>query len=436
MSKRFLISEDERNNILSLYTKKGIILEQKETPIKDPLKTINSGNATNDWQVGENLEKDINKIIQSVQNEIFKKITLKVDSTPKEDIKDPFVFSVLNDGKDTDKKITLNYNEQQREDNNQIVKFYSNYLRFISCGLIPIYEYLGPIYENKDYKILFEKFPEVEEFIKKLKVSLRVVPLNGDAFVIGGTIEPGVGEYRLKSKIPFGDKITTNGTGNQSFKIRLNRRLFYNLQIADTKMQLAEIKLPNPAVKPITDDTPTIEIPEGIVFDFVIETKNNFEYDSATLTLDAKKAIDNKINEKFNSIEPKYQTGYLNFIKNKVIPVYAYASIDDDSNAKDGGNFTGNGADGQSCSVHGKGKGLRYEYNQCLSEARAQSVVDYLKTANNEMFNKIKFNPQGLGETCEFSKNCWTPKNPVSNPDATYLDRRFSVNFPKWTADY
>ena len=52
------------------------------------------------------------------------------------------------------------------------------------------------------------------------------------------------------------------------------------------------------------------------------------------------------------------------------------------------------------------------------------------------MFNKIKFNPQGLGETCEFSKNCWTPKNPVSNPDATYLDRRFSVNFPKWTADY
>ena len=109
MSKRFLITENERNSILSLYTKKGIILEQKETPIKDPLKTINSGNATNDWQVGENLEKDINKIIQSVQNEIFKKITLKVDSTPKEDIKDPFVFSVLNDGKDTDKKIEFDH---------------------------------------------------------------------------------------------------------------------------------------------------------------------------------------------------------------------------------------------------------------------------------------------------------------------------------------
>ena len=78
----------------------------------------------------------------------------------------------------------------------------------------------------------------------------------------------------------------------------------------------------------------------------------------------------------------------------------------------------------------------RYKYNQCLSEARAQSVVDYLKTANNKMFEKIKFSPVGKGETCEFSGKCWTPKNPVSNPKATYKDRRFSVNFPKWTADY
>ena len=31
MSKRFLITENERNSILSLYTKKGIILEQDRT---------------------------------------------------------------------------------------------------------------------------------------------------------------------------------------------------------------------------------------------------------------------------------------------------------------------------------------------------------------------------------------------------------------------
>ena len=51
------------------------------------------------------------------------------------------------------------------------------------------------------------------------------------------------------------------------------------------------------------------------------------------------------------------------------------------------------------------------------------------------MFVNIKFSPVGKGETCEFSKNCWTLKNPVKNPDATYKDRRFSVNFPKWTSE-
>jgi hypothetical protein len=429
MKKLFEINNDERQRILEMHvnaTKKFYLNEQDSNGIK----TINSGNAISDWQVGENLEKDINKTIQLVQSEIFKKITLKCISYPKTSITEPFVFSILNDGEDTGEKIQLNYEEVEQEGTYRTVEYYLAYPDSIGFGSTPIEDYLKPIYKNKDYKILFEKFPETEKFVRNLKVDLTMVPLQGNTIYIGGVIRAGRGDYNLLSIIPFGDEITRLGTGTNEFKLSLNNKLYYDLELANAKIELAEIKIPNPGVKPSPVE-PTPPTPE-IAFDFVIEMDKNFEYDSATLTEKAKTAINNQINKKFNSIGPKYQTDYLNFIKDEVIPVFAYASIDDDPNEKDGGTFTGSGLDGTSCSVYGKGKGPRYKYNQCLSEARAMAVVDYLKTEFNGMFKYIKFNPIGKGETCDSGK-CWTPKNPVSNPDATYKDRRFSVNFPKWT---
>lgn len=190
---------------------------------------------------------------------------------------------------------------------------------------------------------------------------------------------------------------------------------------------------PNPPTPtPTVTPTPT---PEVIAFDFVVQTAKNYEFDKAELTQDAKDEIDDNITRKFLNILPKYQEGYLNFIKDKEIPVYAYASIDADPDAADGGRYAG-------CSKYGVGKGPRKEYNKCLSQARAEAVVNYLKTTQGGIFKDINFKPIGMGETCKFSNLCWKVKKPGSNEKSpystsdTYPDRRFSVNFPEYHADF
>jgi hypothetical protein len=190
-----------------------------------------------------------------------------------------------------------------------------------------------------------------------------------------------------------------------------------------------------PPVTNTPNPTPTPTPPEVIAFDFVVETAKNYEFDKAELTQQAKDEIDDNITEKFLSILPKYQEGYLKFIKDKEIPVYAYASIDADPYAMDGGFYEG-------CSQYGVGKGPRKDYNKCLSQARAQKVVDYLKTTQGGIFKDVNFKPVGMGETCQFSGLCWTVKKKGSNEKSpystskTYPDRRFSVNFPSYHADF
>jgi hypothetical protein len=166
-----------------------------------------------------------------------------------------------------------------------------------------------------------------------------------------------------------------------------------------------------------------------IVFDFVVEANKNFVFNQADLTQEAIDIIDKNIIDEWNSIPQNRKEGYLEFIKDKTINVNAYASIDALSNFKISGEYS-------PCRNPGQ---LRKVYNKCLSQARAEAVVEYLKTIADGAFKNVNFVANGMGETNQFSGLKWDneaiSKTDISNPrstDETKSDRRFEVKFPKW----
>jgi hypothetical protein len=172
---------------------------------------------------------------------------------------------------------------------------------------------------------------------------------------------------------------------------------------------------------------------EPIAFKFVVDASKNFEKDQAILTQAAKDVIDEKIVVTWNSIPQYRKEEYLQFLEGKTVTVNAYASIDALSNFPDGGRYAG-------CSTYGVGKGPRVDYNQCLSEARANAVVAHLKTIADGAFANVNFVAVGKGETNEWSKLVWDQsripltkdvKSPHSEEELR-PDRRFDIAFPEY----
>lgn len=178
--------------------------------------------------------------------------------------------------------------------------------------------------------------------------------------------------------------------------------------------------------------------------DFNASAEDPFEFDSPELTKNAKTILDKFSNKILNIGEEfgeEFKNAFYEFLKNKTITVNSYSSIDASSNFPDGGSFDG-------CSKYGIGKGPRKEYNKCLSQARSQKVVEYLK-GNGGVLSELNYEPIGRGETNKFSKVVWAESNEIfpktpsksldkKNPngrDKTAPDRRFVVAIPKFTYD-
>lgn len=171
---------------------------------------------------------------------------------------------------------------------------------------------------------------------------------------------------------------------------------------------------------------------QPVVFKFVVDANKNFEKDKAILTQDAKDVIDEEIVKKWNAIPQFRKEEYLQFLEGKTVTVNAYASIDALSNFPDGGRWP-------DCSEYGVGKGPRYKYNECLSQARANAVVAYLKTIANNAFENVNFEAVGKGETNQWSKLEWeqptTVTKDVKSPyseEQLRPDRRFDIEFPEY----
>ena len=328
---------------------------------------------------------------------------------------------------------------------------------------------------DKCFRLLYDRYESIRNQIDNEKISMKLVP-NG----YGGEGIFGVKMKIEDSKLRQLKKGFKKGTSRfvdfnnanlfdfeKLFYIKLNKGVFGGIE-ADWGVKLILIRingadLPNEWGEPDSDpnkykcycnDVDTgekIEYPcggelperckddgEPVVFDFVVEANKNFEFDDAVLTQEAKDKIDSEIVEKWNKTPQNRKEGYLEFLKGKTINVNAYSSIDALSNFPDGGRYAG-------CSKYGVGKGPRVEYNLCLSQARAEAVVEYLKTIAEGVFKDVNFVAVGKGETNQFSGLKWdneakpkivngvpvNVKSPYST-DQTKSDRRFEVKFPKW----
>jgi len=410
-------------------------------------------------EVAYAMENDLNDLLTQKLKEIEKSIPVTV-SSEMGNRKDYPQFTVI---KFNDTEIKLEFDETY--------KGYSGYRPTwtytkgnggieISTN-IKVSDFKDELLKNKCYKLLYDRYDSIKNQIDSQIVSVIVVPTEESPIkYIMSLSEKDKSSYVKANEItlssfnkPFVTLLAKNGKnktyGGFSFQGRIDL-VKVNINGAEVPSEW-DIPTP-PSNKCYCNDIVTgeqIEYPCGgelperckkggtpIAFDFVVETKDNFDFDGAILTDEAKKIIDKNIVDEWNSIPQNRRDGYLDFIKDKTINVNAYASIDALSNFKVSGSYT-------PCRKTGQ---LRKDYNKCLSQARAEAVVEYLKTIADGAFKDINFVATGMGETNQFSGLKWdNEKQPKTNSNGVQIDekspysttetksdRRFEVKFPKW----
>jgi hypothetical protein len=327
--------------------------------------------------------------------------------------------------------------------------------------------------KDRCFKLLYDRYDAIKNQIDGETIKMRLIPKGSTPISLKLMV---IGD---KKKLKRAIKGSVNGaklvkledisllTFDRRFFIKLNDNLYGEIEssfgVKLTKIQINGADIPKSWGEPDpnkTDPEPTkcfcndVEtgeqityecgspLPERckdgeIVFDFAVEAIKNFPIDEAVLTQEAKDIIDENIVKIWNTIPQYRKEEYLEFLEDKTIVVNAYASIDALSNFPDGGRYAG-------CSKYGLGKGPRVKYNQCLSEARAKAVVEYLKTIANGAFKDVNFVAVGKGETNQWSGLVWNQpetkikdgvpqnvKSPYSNEE-TRPDRRFEIKFPAY----
>lgn len=385
---------------------KRVISEQK----------TNSGVLT-DQQAVTNLEQEINNIISQKQNEIFSGVSLKWKSGGDGQ---SVIFSVLFNNADTGKELIMRPDGQQ----------WATSVRYIDLGSVSISNLLTPVYQNPDYKLLFEHHPHIKTQVDNALASCYMVPQNrqfGDISIVG-YIQPGKDGYSIDGTIPFGSKLTTDGQGSNSFSVRVDRKLLFTFEVGNSMLYLAKFQISNtgdifnPPV--ITGDTTTI--PNERVVSITLDNKRAepFIFDTINLQQESIDNIDAFISQ-INNIKTTYgeeiYQKYINFLKENPLQVLAYSSIDADSNEKVQGKYG---------PCRGYGDGTRGQYNLCLSQARADEIAKILNEKLPEIGN---FVGKGMGETKEFGPG-WTKEKPTKTTE-TLPNRRFEVKLPTFKLD-
>lgn len=327
--------------------------------------------------------------------------------------------------------------------------------------------------KDRCFRLLYDRYDSIKNQIDNETIKMRLIPqgsmpISLKMMVIGNKkdLKRAIKQSVNGAKLVKLEDITLLSF-NRKFFIKLNDNLYGEIEssfgVALTKIQINGADIPKSWGEPdpnkpdseptkcFCNDVETGEqityecgspLPErckdgGIVFDFAVEAIKNFPIDEAVLTQEAKDIIDENIVKIWNPIPQYRKEEYLEFLEDKTIVVNAYASIDALSNFPDGGRYAG-------CSKYGLGKGPRVKYNQCLSEARAKAVVEYLKTIANGAFKDVNFVAVGKGETNQWSGLVWNQpetkiidgvpqnvKSPYSNEE-TRPDRRFEIKFPAY----
>lgn len=147
-------------------------------------------------------------------------------------------------------------------------------------------------------------------------------------------------------------------------------------------------------VEPIKPETPPSTRPE--FEEIKLDIQSPFEFDKTTLTPDAE--------IEFKKFVEKVKSNYQGVSGN--VEVIASASIDGDENQK-------------------------RDYNQKLSDNRASTIVNRLKTETG--ISTLNFIPKGIGQTDQFAKGMKYPE--VKDVNKTAPNRRLIIKMPTITKE-
>ena len=209
---------------------------------------------------------------------------------------------------------------------------------------------------------------------------------------------------------------------------------------------------------PVIETEPEIpEIPDVFARDIVfkLQVTDPFEFDSPDITENAKNEIKKGLDRLVGQLEEEgaYEQYINSSVKGKDIIVNAYSSIDAKSDEVGGGDVS-------DCSPGGTT--TRAQYNLCLSQKRAETIVNYLKSEFPEIFGETNLIAKGMGELespnsvnepyrlkatdehikkypnlqlklGQWFRNPPQLKHSNENRVATAADRKFVINMPEFT---
>lgn len=288
---------------------------------------------------------------------------------------------------------------------------------------------------GKDYKAFFEVNDAVTDFVKReLQNVIPTWYMYNSNRGVDNDIFAGFKVLRINKKLknsinigepfPITEVTPFGNTGNNLVNIKLAKGVYATMQGSALAKQLQKIKLTIPS-RLLPKKPPEKIVPKTLNFN----TKENFDFNQATLRQEAKDEILAKIITPILSMSETNRNKYIAKLEKSSITLSAFASRDDDPEKEDYNDDPGTKSKLYSnCSE----KNTRGEYNRCLSQARAQAVVNYLQTEYEEIFGNVTFTPKGGGENIN-SGNQWVPGTTDHDSSKTQSDRNFVINLPSLT---
>jgi hypothetical protein len=365
-----------------------------------------------DQQTVEKLGKELNQIIKSVQEDIFRQFTLEFS----EELYEPDVQIglVTNMGQE----LILKYKER-----GDLYVF--KYPESFNLGGVPIQEYLTTIYKNPTYQTLFKNQPIVKEKLENITVDCfifprggrenQIVDKNGESsgfITFNGAFRSGEGE--LDMNVPFSIIDLFNSEGGLTFDF--DRNILFWLDFSNATLLLKELYIGDwlPKLKSKPEEFVSITLDNSGTEPFILDS-TDIHPDSVGKIEEFVSTIEDVKNKYGNEVYQKY----IQFLKSNPIIVNAYSSINADPSQKMSGKV-------QACK--GYGDGTRGQYNLCLSQKRAEVIANKLNSALPQLGN---FKGEGMGETDKFDKG---KKWPTFTSDKdTLLNRRFEVKLPNFS---
>ena len=285
---------------------------------------------------------------------------------------------------------------------------------------IPTKGFISELIEkDSSYGDFFKNYPEVKDQIEMGTVKLEVthdVMQNGALliFSVASTKKP----KNLKNLPSLGDefKLGTFFNDNEA-TVRLSKTEYGTLHSTNLSYTLTSLVLKEPDWGGEEEEiTPRV---------FSFAAGDMFNFNRATITQDAIDELNEQIINPIRSMAPEDRNAYIQKLNNTPITVTAYASRDNDPSESPYYTEETKTKLHQPCI----GENTRGEYNQCLSNDRAQAVADYLNTTVRDIFGDVTFNSVGGGENCD-SGNCWTKGKKNHKSSTTQSDRRFELTLP------